>query len=223
MVLKLSDGAYIVEKLLFLVFVGGIFFFIYLVQRKAVITKREKLIKGFCFPKTITEKVHERYPHLSEEQLNSVLDALRDYFSICNIAGKRMVAMPSQVVDIAWHEFILFTRQYQLFCKEALGRFLHHTPAEAMQSQTHAQNGIKIAWKIACRKESIEPKSPHKLPLLFAIDARLKIPDGFNYSLNCKPLRNDHYCASHIGCRSGCGSGCGGDSSGCGGGCGGGD
>ncbi len=52
--------------------------------------------------------------------------------------------MPSQVVDDAWHEFILFTRAYQQYCNKALGRYLHHTPAEAMDSPTIAQEGNKL-------------------------------------------------------------------------------
>jgi hypothetical protein len=127
-----------------------------------------------------------------------------------------MVSMPSQVVDVAWHEFILFTRKYEHFCSNAIGRFLHHTPAEAMESQTVAQAGIKKAWRISCLRENISPSSPTKLPLLFSIDAELSIPDGFEYSLNCKKNGSAGYCAGHIGC-----GGCGGDSGGCGGGCGG--
>jgi hypothetical protein len=77
--------------------------------------------------------------------------------------------MPSQVVDDAWHEFILFTRQYQQFCERGLGRFLHHTPAEAMRSPTDAQDGIKRAWRLACRRDGIDPKAPQSLPLLLRL------------------------------------------------------
>jgi len=120
-----------------------------------------------------------------------------------------MVAMPSQVVDVAWHEFILFTRSYELFSNKAIGRFLHHTPTEAMKSPTLAQEGIKRAWRLACATENISPTSPARLPLLFAIDTMLNIDDGFRYSLNCKdkssPAYADGYCAGHIGCAAGCG------------------
>jgi hypothetical protein len=100
-----------------------------------------------------------------------VFDGLREYFQLCREARNRLVAMPSQVVDDAWHEFILFTRQYQQFCERGLGRFLHHTPAEAMRSPTDAQDGIKRAWRLACRRDGIDPKAPQSLPLLFALDA----------------------------------------------------
>lgn len=192
--------------------------------------RRLAYIEGYRFHPVLKRKVQERYPHLTDAQVETVFDGLRDYFHICSQAGRRMVSMPSQVVDVAWHEFILFTRAYQAFCEQAVGRFLHHTPTEAMKTPTLAQDGIKRAWRLACARERISPAAPAQLPLLFAIDAMLNIQNGYRYSLDCQdkssPLYGDGYCAGHIGCAAGCGgdSGCsadgGGDGDG-GGGCGG--
>lgn len=206
-----------------LLFCAFIFFILWAVYRKAQQAKRARFIDGFEFPKSIADKVSVKYPHLDSAGITLVMDGLREYFHICNIAGRNMVSMPSQAVDTAWHEFILFTRQYEQFCRKSFGRFLHHTPAEAMRAPTDAQKGIKVAWRIACHREHILPKSPHKLPLLFALDAKLNIDDGFKYSLNCTKSKNHPYCASHIGCNAGCASSCSSDSSGCSSGCGGGD
>jgi len=203
--------------------------------------KQLKYLKRYKFQKAIKSKISEKYPQLTEVQLHLVFQALRDYFWMCHQAKKKMVAMPSQVVDDAWHEFILFTRSYNYFCKKALGRFLHHTPTEAMSSPTIATEGIKRAWRLACAKEHINPEQPNCLPLIFAIDSQLNIPNGFKYMLDCSkkdsssPARGEGYCASHIGCSSGCvgdsaepaSTDSGGffsdlfDGSGCGGGCGG--
>ena len=100
-----------------------------------------------------------------------IFEALRDYFQLCYQAKKRLVAMPSQVVDDAWHEFILFTRDYQHFCQRGPGRFLQHTPAEAMRSPTDAQEGLKRAWRLACRRDGIDPRAPQSLPKPFAAPA----------------------------------------------------
>ena len=35
-------------------------------------------------------------------------------------------------MDIAWHVVILMTREYQSFCDEAFGYYLHHSPEETM-------------------------------------------------------------------------------------------
>lgn len=194
-----------------------------------------RYINNFPLHGLLDRRLAARRPELDAAQRTVVLEGLRDYFLFCRRAGRRMVAMPSQAVDDAWHEFILFTRQYDKFCRHAFGRFLHHTPAEAMASPTQASAGIRRAWRLACAHERIDPQKPTRLPRLFALDASLGIAGGFVYQLDCMAARHGGegagYCASHIGCGGGGGcsgdsgssdSGCSGDS-GCGGGCGGGD
>ena len=219
--------------------VAALLLWVYLKRRKA---QQLAFIRRYVFHKSIKEKLSKKHPQLDSEQIHLVFRALRDYFWMCNKANRRMVAMPSQVVDDAWHEFILFTRAYRQFSKKAVGRFLHHTPTEAMSTPTLAEEGIKRAWRLACAREGIDPREPEKLPLIFAIDGMLDIPNGFKYVLNCQdknsPNYRDGYCAGHIGCFSGCsgdaafdsGSDSSGffdgffdssDGSGCGGGCGG--
>lgn len=138
-----------------------------------------RYIANFPLHSLLDTRLAARRPELDAAQRTAVLDALRDYFIFCHQAGRRMLAMPSQAVDDAWHEFILFTRQYDSFCRHAFGRFLHHTPAEAMSSPTQASNGIKRAWRLACRHEGINPRQPERLPRLFALDATLGIAGGF--------------------------------------------
>lgn len=205
-----------------------------LVRYRLLERQRARFLADFRFPPALARKLRQTYPQLSEAQAAQVIEGLRQFFAISQRAGGRFVAMPSQAVDVAWHEFILSTRAYQGFCAQALGRFLHHTPAEAMASATQAQIGIRRAWRLACLAEGMKPAAATALPLLFALDEQLGIPDGFRYALNCAGLTGvaagsgagTTYCASHIGCGSGsgCAGGCGGsDGSGCGGGsCGGG-
>lgn len=216
-----------------LVFVGLIFlvfvFFYYGLQRK----KQSAFIKNYRFHPSIKNKLTVHYPHLTEAQIHLVFSALRDYFWICHKAKRKFVSMPSQVVDLAWHEFILHTRSYDHFCNKGIGYFIHHSPAETMSSPTVAREGIKRTWKLACEKENIDAKNPLRMPLIFAIDAQLNIANGFYYSLDCKDSKssnssNTAYCAGDIGCSasgadwsdsffnssdcgSSCGGGCGGD------------
>lgn len=207
-----------------------------LLWRRWAIRQRAGYIDAYPYQRFLDKRLAARRPELSAEQRAEVFAGLNDYFQLCRTAGKRMVAMPSQAVDDAWHEFILFTRQYEKFCQSAFGRFLHHTPAEAMSSPTQASEGIKRAWRLACARENINPQQPARLPRLFALDASLGIAGGFIYQLDCMAARGaaeSGYCASHIGCSSGCSgdsgsssdssdSGGGDGGSGCGGGCGGG-
>ena len=204
-----------------------------LLWRKWSRQRRAAYLENYPYEQYLDKRLAAKRPELTAEQRAEVLLALRDYFQICRMAGRRMVAMPSQVVDDAWHEFILFTRQYERFCRHGFGRFLHHTPAEAMRSPTDATEGIQRAWRLACAKEGINPKKPDRLPRLFALDASLVIAGGFFYQLDCMAAKpgaaSAGFCASHIGCGGGCSGDSGGSSdsssdggSGCSGGCGGG-
>lgn len=178
-------------------------------MRKNRKSSRILFLKNYEYHSLLKRKIKNKYEHLTEEELDKVFLALSDYFYICNKANNTPVSMPSLVVDIAWHEFILMTKEYEEFCKKAFGKFLHHTPTEAMKTKTKATEGLKRAWSLACQKEEINSKKPHKLPLLFAIDSMLNIEDGYKYSLDCNSTLTTpgNYCASHIGCSGGCSSG----------------
>jgi len=188
---------------------------------------RRRYIDDFDFVRLLDKRLAEKRPQLTAVERIEVFRGLRDWFMLNHNAGRRKLAMPSQAVDDAWHEFILFTRNYKDFCQRGLGRFLHHVPAEAMSSPTQAQDGIKRSWRLACKHEHLDPKAPIRLPRLFAIDGALGIAGGFTYHLDCMArgaAGADGYCAGHIGCGGGCSgcSGCGsGSDGGCGGGCGG--
>jgi hypothetical protein len=97
--------------------------------------------------------------------------------------------MASQVADDLWHEFILFTRHYEAFCRRAFGGFLHHTPAVSLSSVCQSNAGLRRCWWHVCREENINPKSPTRLPLLFALDAKLDVPNGFVYAADCEAVR----------------------------------
>jgi len=187
---------------------------IVLFLKKEKYDKQRRFIEHYKFSPALLKRVQKEHEYLSDEDMLKVARATKDYFLICHMARGKMVAMPSEIVDVLWHNFILFTREYESFCKQGLGRFLHHVPTEAMQSKIQAQEGIKRAWRLACAKEDINPKRPTKLPLLFAIDKVLNIKGGFTYELDCKTAPHASssnssrgcggYCATDINCTSGC-------------------
>ena len=196
--------------------------------------KRHSLrtIRAHAFPAFLRQKLQHAYPQLDEAAARRVERGLRQFFGASAQAQGAFVAMPSKVVDTLWHEFILHTRGYELFCRKAFGRMLHHTPAEALapgvaprvngKSTRHPMQhaGLRRAWYWACRDEGIDPRKPSRLPLLFALDASLGIAGGYVYALDCNLLGADRggtQCASDLS------SGCGGSSDAGSGGCGSGD
>lgn len=48
---------------------------------------------------------------------------------------------PSIRVDMAWHEFLLFTRLYSRYCENNFGRTIHHEPSDdtAANSRQYAE------------------------------------------------------------------------------------
>lgn len=202
--------------------------------RRNVRLKRESFIRTFDLPKGLFDKLVKRHPQLSLRDCQLVSHGLRQFFLAHLKSGRLYVSMPSQVADDLWHEFILYTKNYEQFCNQAFGRFLHHTPAEVLDKAKRNNDGIRRCWRFACMEENINPTSPTRLPLLFALDTKLGIAGGFIYALDCATLRNVDgtvHCGADL---SSCGGGSssssdsgsdgGGSDGGCGGGgCGGGD
>jgi hypothetical protein len=47
------------------------------------------------------------------------------------VAESKEFVSPPPGVDIAWHAFILHTRDYEAYCRERYGRIIHHQPTGA--------------------------------------------------------------------------------------------
>ncbi len=202
-----------------------------LVWRAGRRRRRCAFIEAYGFAPHLRAQVHQAWPHLGDEALNDVERGLRQFFRISLVAGGRMVAMPSKVVDELWHALILDTARYQHFCRHAFGRVLHHTPAAALRAQSRDAEPLRRAWRLACADEGLNPRNAAALPLLFELDSALAIPGGFRYLPDCTRAGDGIWCGNALGCGStGCGGshdgadgadggdGAGGDGGGCGGG-----
>jgi hypothetical protein len=157
--------------------------------RRAV---RADYIRTYMLPKGIFEKLQAKRPELTLKDCQLTARALRQYFLAYLKSGCQFVSMPSQVADDLWHELILYTRHYDEFCNKAFGGFMHHTPAVVLSADRQNNTGLRRIWWYACLDENINPRQPTRLPLLFALDAKLKVGDGFIYTPNCEALRDNH-------------------------------
>ena len=157
--------------------------------QRSLAYRRERYIRTFELPRGLFDNLRKRRPQLTRKDCQLVAHALRQFFLAHLASGRRFVSMPSQVTDDLWHEFILYTRHYQLFCERAFGRFLHHTPAVVLGSDRHDNAGLRRVWWQCCREDNINPRRPTRLPLLFALDGKLGIADGFHYVPDCNGVR----------------------------------
>lgn len=191
--------------------------------------EREHFIRDYAWPKGLLDRLAKRRPELALKERALVARGLRQFFLAC-LRSDRHVSMPSQVVDDLWHEFILYTKGYDAFCRQAFGRFLHHTPAVVLGDDQQSNEGLRRCWYWTCREENIDSRNASRLPLLFALDSKLGLADGFAYTPDCKALASGQGGSAHCGSDLGSGSGsdggsgddsCGGDGGDGGGGCGG--
>ena len=179
-----------------LILLTAMFLVIWTQWRKA---KRADFIRTYMFPPGLLDKLLAVRPDLTIKDRQLVARALRQFFLVYHKSGYLSIAMPSQVVDDLWHEFILYTKNYQTFCQQAFGRYMHHTPAAVLGQNQRNNDGLRRTWRFACLEENINPMRATRLPLLFALDAKWNIPNGFRYQADCSALRKNGdgtvYCA----------------------------
>lgn len=173
------------------------------VHRRWSQAARADYIRSYMFPPGVFDKLRSKHPGLTASDVQLVARGLRQFYLAYLKSGCQFVSMPSQVVDDLWHEMILYTRNYDAFCKKAFGRFLHHTPAVVLSPSKRDNAGLRRTWWHVCLDENINPRKPTRLPLLFALDKKLNIPQGFVYAPNCAALRaggaRDTYCGADFG------------------------
>jgi hypothetical protein len=218
---------------------GAVFIHLYTRWRAAA---QAEYVRSYVLPVGLYDKLRQKRINLTLKECQLVGQGLRQFFLAYLRSGCQPVAMPSQVVDDLWHEFILYTKHYDVFCKRAFGKFMHHTPTAVLSPNKRSNAKLRRVWWYACKEENINPRKATRLPLLFALDAKLNIADGFLYAVDCHAQRQDSnnagatvtYCGGDFsssgidGTTDGFGDTSAGDSSdsgcsgGCSGGCGGG-
>jgi hypothetical protein len=61
----------------------------------------------------------------SQAQAEELFEKTKQFLAL---SGNGTRKSPTKEVDLAWHEFILFTRDYAQFCEKYFGTFIHHIP-----------------------------------------------------------------------------------------------
>ncbi|WP_330327890.1 glycine-rich domain-containing protein [Streptomyces pseudovenezuelae] len=67
----------------------------------------------------------------SAEEAELLFREVKRYFVMVHEHPDRPWQMHSLRVDEAWHQFILFTVEYQKYCERFFGRYVHHAPSNA--------------------------------------------------------------------------------------------
>jgi hypothetical protein len=77
--------------------------------------------------------------NVSEEEAGDIFTETKKFLYISGLPG---VFIPDEllIIDEMWHNFILFTQEYQQFCAFYFGSYLHHSPATKAAKQLHQQS-----------------------------------------------------------------------------------
>ena len=74
----------------------------------------------------VTQTFKEREPEYASIAEALELECRRFLYVTTLAQGRHLV--PSVAIDEYWHNFVLFTAEYQDFCAQVAGKFIHHYP-----------------------------------------------------------------------------------------------
>lgn len=77
----------------------------------------------------LTGRIVKDHPEHSPEMADRILDQTLIFLYLSAIDPDHRHT-PSDAVDVGWHTFLLYTREYAEFCERVAGRFLHHAPSD---------------------------------------------------------------------------------------------
>jgi hypothetical protein len=72
----------------------------------------------------------ERVLGMTNTEAEVLFADVKKYLCLVVASGERLT--PPHAIDLGWHEFILYTRDYAAFCNRMFGKFVHHTPNPAL-------------------------------------------------------------------------------------------
>jgi hypothetical protein len=87
------------------------------------------------------QHVVSRYAKEENISLDTALkhfEECKKFLFLCSIS--EIPLSPSERIDKIWHEFIMFTKDYNNFCIEVLGAFIHHVPDTVHDEATRKNN-----------------------------------------------------------------------------------
>jgi len=258
----MTDFAGFFSGFLIFILLLGLLLVLHVLEGRWFFRRRFAELQTFAYPEAVVRRFRQAHPHLSSEQVRQVFLALTQFFSACFVyrfgwlkgqpRNRHGIGMPSRLADEAWHAYLLHTKDYQVFAKRFFKGRLDHTPDTpdrpvafpTQASQRRYKADVLNTWLTFKAMAEHRLMAFTGLPLLFTLDAKFQVADGFFYTLAdipyldgqalAMPLSPGDIPASGSGCGSGCsscstssacagghGGGADGDGDGGGGGCGG--
>jgi hypothetical protein len=96
------------------------------IERPVPVMEALKYEAPFLIEKLLKERLVD-----SADEAQALFEEAKKYIVLVRCDGSRIWEMHSLRVDEAWHQFILFTKQYSEFCQRYFGRYVHHSPSNS--------------------------------------------------------------------------------------------
>lgn len=77
----------------------------------------------------LTKRIVAEHPDIDMAVAERIMEQALGFLKLCAISNTGGHS-PSEQVDIGWHTFILYTKEYAEFCSRVAGRFIHHAPSD---------------------------------------------------------------------------------------------
>ncbi len=101
-------------------------------------------ILNFQINQEILKRV-QKTTGFSAEKTARLAVELKRYFVLCYLYKNISIPKLSSSVYEALHAFLLFTKDYEYFCKETLGYFLHHIPTTEVEKSARTTESAMAA------------------------------------------------------------------------------
>lgn len=75
------------------------------------------------------------------EEAYDIFQETKKFLFVCQVEG---IFIPDDllILDEMWHNFILFTKEYQSFCNRYFNRYFHHLPASKKEKEAQKYKNI---------------------------------------------------------------------------------
>ncbi|MGW0588101.1 glycine-rich domain-containing protein [Streptosporangium sp. NPDC002607] len=74
----------------------------------------------------LTARIKADHP-AHADRAEQIMEQALSFLVACGARPSARLA-PSAIVDIGWHTFLMYTREYAEFCQRVASRFIHHAP-----------------------------------------------------------------------------------------------
>ncbi len=93
-------------------------------ETSATELRGQGLVSEQLFEQLVRRIVREQAT--TTEWATRIVDQALAFLAACAVSTEPL--SPSSTVDIGWHAFILYTKEYAAFCQRVAGHYLHHDP-----------------------------------------------------------------------------------------------